>query len=255
MKQELKRIMNKKSFHIAILFGIVFIMLTILGFTVLKYSVEGETNMPFIISKISIISSASGESQPTEQNKLQFSIDQNNDIYLYLEKNPEYSGIKAIESVTIDNIKMTKKNEQGVLHIYKPDSTKQDAIFTNKKELEVDTLIYNVQENSDMKNLKITNQGGLIVFRFANQGVAQYEKGELVEGEEINYNELLKQANVKEEDLQANIQFDLTIKLQSLKSFKGTVSLDLPLKGIVEQGTVSEEITDTQQFVFKRIEQ
>ena len=106
-----------------------------------------------------------------------------------------------------------------------------------------------------MKNLKITNQGGLIVFRFANQGIAQYEKGEVVEGEETNYNELLKQANVNEEDLQANVQFDLTIKLQSLKSFKGTISLDLPLKNIVEEGTVSEEITDTQQFVFKRIKQ
>ncbi len=248
-------IMNKKSFHIAILFGIVFIMLLILGFSVLKYSVEGETNMPFIISKISIISSSSGESKPTEENKLQFSIDQNNDIYLYIEKNPEYKGIEAIESVTIDNIKMTKKNEQGKLHIYKPDSTKQDAIFTNKEDLEANEIICTVEKNSDMKNLKITNQGGLIVFRFANQGIAQYEKGEVVEGEETNYNELLKQANVNEEDLQANVQFDLTIKLQSLKSFKGTISLDLPLKNIVEEGTVSEEITDTQQFVFKRIKQ
>ena len=115
----MQMIMNKKSFHIAILFGIVFIMLLILGFSVLKYSVEGETNMPFIISKISIISSSSGESKPTEENKLQFSIDQNNDIYLYIEKNPEYKGIEAIENVTIDNIKMTKKNEQGKLHIYK----------------------------------------------------------------------------------------------------------------------------------------
>ncbi len=254
MKQELQRMMNRKSFHIAILLGIVFIMLVLLGFVVLRYSVEGETNMPFKLSKISIISSAEGKSEKNSENNMHFNIDQNNDIYLYIEKNAEYQGIEAIEGITIDNIKMSKNNEKGSLHIYKPDAASTDTIFSNKEELETNTFNYEVSNNSDMKNLKITNQGGLLVLRLANQDIAQcdIEYQAQVDGNGINYNELLQKADVTQEDLQANLQFDLTIKLQSLKSFKSTISLDLPLKNVIEQGTASEEITDTEKFVFKR---
>ncbi len=254
MKQELQRMVNKKSFHITILLSIVFIMLVILGFVVLRYSVEGETNMPFIISKISIISSATGKSEKIDNN-MHFDIDQNNDIYLYIEKNTEHEGIEAIESVTIDNIKMSKENEKGTLHIYKPNNENTDTIFSNLENLETNTLEYTVAENSDMKNLKITNQGGLLVFRLANQNIAQYDLEYQVASEGTNYNDLLKKAEVVQEDLKVHLEFDLTIRLQSLKSFKGTISLELPLENVIEQGTASEEITDMDKFVFKRIKE
>ena len=48
MKEKLKYLMNKKAFHISILIVMVVIILFVLGIIVLQYSIEGETNMPFV---------------------------------------------------------------------------------------------------------------------------------------------------------------------------------------------------------------
>ena len=93
MKEIYTRIMNKKSFHIAIILFIIFIILITSGFIILRYQVEGETNMPFIISKISIISSSEGidREEQIEGNRWNFDVSQNNDIYIYVEKNKQYT--------------------------------------------------------------------------------------------------------------------------------------------------------------------
>ena len=51
MKEKLKYLMNKKAFHISILIVMVVIILFVLGIIVLQYSIEGETNMPFVLNK------------------------------------------------------------------------------------------------------------------------------------------------------------------------------------------------------------
>ena len=63
----------------------------------------------------------------------------------------------------------------------------------------------------------------------------------------------LKKASITEENLKANLQFDFTILLDSGKSFQTTITLDLPVDNIVEQGTTSREITDVGQYIFKRV--
>ncbi len=253
MNEQLSKLLNQKSFHIIILVAIVFILLVMLGFFLLRYSVEGETNMPFILSKISIISSAEGIDNPEqiEGNKWNFTINQNNDIYLYIEKNANYEKVEAIENVTIKNIVMTKKNEKGTLKTYKPNAENPNVIFKNAEESAVETITYNVEENADVKNLKITNQGGIIAFRFANEGIAQY----IANDEEINHNDLLKKAQITQDQLQSNIQFDLIIQLKSGKTFQTTITLDLPMEGVIETGTKSQEFTDTEKYIFKRIKQ
>ena len=102
---------------------------------------------------------------------------------------------------------------------------------------------------SNMQQLKIANQGGIIAFRYANDNVAEL----LSNDDEINHNQLLKKANVQEKDLKATLSFDITIRIQSGKEYKASLSFDLPVEGVVENGTSSIEITDFENVIFKRI--
>lgn len=251
MKEEWKKLTTKKGFHLGILLLVVVIILLILGFVNLRYQVEGETNMPFVISKISIISSSEGIDKPEqiEGNKWNFDINQNNDIYIYIEKNKEYEKQDAIDEINIENVTMTKQSEKGTLNMYKPDASNPNVIFSNKEESKVQNIQYLADKDSDMKNLKITNHGGIIAFRIANNKVAEY----VANDEEINHNDLLKKTDIKQEDLKINLQFDFVMKLNSGKKFKSVITLDLPLDGIIENGTDSKELTDMSKYVFKRV--
>ena len=82
---------------------------------------------------------------------------------------------------------------------------------------------------SNLKNLEISNQGGVVVFRYANDKIAEYISNE----EEINHNELLKKIGITEEQLKANINFDLTIKVESGKEYKANISLEMPIQGLI----------------------
>ena len=57
MKEKIKYLINKKSFHICMVIVIVAVILFGLGLIILKYNVEGETNMPFKLGKVRIVSS------------------------------------------------------------------------------------------------------------------------------------------------------------------------------------------------------
>ena len=246
------RSLSKKIFHIIIITIIIFVILCIAGIFVLRYKVEGETNMPFVISKISIISSSEGidKDEPVEGNKWNFDINQNNDIYIYVEKNEEFEKQEAIDEINIENIVMSKQNEKGTLKTYKPDITNANVIFSNKEENEIQNITYTADENSDMKNLKITNQGGIVAFRIANNKIAEY----VANDEEINHNDLLKKTNIKQEELKINLQFDFIIKLNSGKKYKSTIDLELPLEGVIEKGTDSKEFVDMEKYIFKRVQ-
>ena len=251
MKEEWKKLTTKKSFHMGMLLLIVIIVLLVLGFVTLRYQVEGETNMPFIISKISIISSSEGidKDEKVEGNKWNFDINQNNDIYIYVEKNGEYKKQEAIDEIDIENIIVSKQNEKGILKIYKPDVTNPNVIFSNKEEDEIQNITYVADENADMKNLKITNQEGIVAFRIANNKIAEY----VANDEEINHNDLLKKTNITLEELKINLQFDFIISLNSGKKYKSTINLELPLEGVIEKGTDSKELIDMEKYIFKRM--
>ena len=47
------RNLNKKIFHIIMIIVIIFAILCMAGILILRYQVEGESNMPFKITKIS----------------------------------------------------------------------------------------------------------------------------------------------------------------------------------------------------------
>ena len=169
MKFGIKEIINNNFFHIGILLFIIIMVIFAVCLVSIKYDVEGETNMPYILSKIAIISSSQGndKEEKVEGNQWNFAIDQDNDIYLYVEKNPEYKEDEknkdTIKEIEINNIEATKENENGTLNIYKPDVENVNTIFSNVDENIVKNLKYEVAENVDMKEMQITNQGGIMV--------------------------------------------------------------------------------------------
>ena len=55
------------------------------------------------------------------------------------------------------------------------------------------------------------------------------------------------------DDLKEKISFDVILKLESGKTFKSNIKLELPIDNVVENGTQSKEYADLKEIVFKRI--
>ena len=249
MREKIRFLMNKKSFHLVMIIVIIAVILFALGIIVLKYNVEGETNMPFNLEKIIIISSSEGVDKENQENKWAFDVNQNNDIFLYIKKNERYNKSELIESVYIDNINVQKESEKGIVDFYKPEQDQQKAMFNNVEENKIQNLEYIGDMESDIKQSKISNQGGIVAFRYSNDKVSEYISND----EEINHSELLKKSNITEEELKAKLNFDINIKVKSGKEYKANISLDVPVEGIIEEGTTSTQITDMKDIIFKRI--
>lgn len=244
----LRNIRNKKYFNIAMIIIIIAVIFFILGIIVLRYHVEGETNMPFSLSKISIISSSEGMDKQTADTKWAFDVYQSNDVFLYIDKNSGYGKTEAIKSVMIDNLQI-EANKKEAIKIYKPDEQEEKLIFKNKEENNVQTIEFAGGLESNLKQLKISNQGGIVAFRCSIEKLAEYKSNE----EEISHQELLKKAGVNQEDLKVKLTFDLMITLEGGTQYKSTINLDLPIGNVVEEGTTSKEITEVKDFIFKRI--
>ena len=248
MIENLKIIASKKYFHVIVFITIVAIALFVLGIVVLKYNVEGETNMPFELTKITVVSSTEGIDVESPDTRWAFDVYQSNDIYLYIDKNENFGETKAIENVTIDNIQIESERKDNI-KIYKPDANEQNPLFKNTEENVVNSVIYEGSMESIFKQLRVSNQGGLIAFRCSNDNLARYTSNDEI----INHYELLKKAGIKEEQLKAKITFDLTIKIQEGNQYKAQIKLDLPIDNVIEQGATSREITDLKDFIFKRV--
>lgn len=248
MIRRLRDITSKKYFHIVMLIVIFTVILFGLGIIVLKYNVEGETNMPFELSKIVIISSSEGIDKDATNTRWAFDVFQSNDVYLYINKNDEYDKTEAIKSIIINNIKLEGKNKENI-KIYKPDEQDEKLIFKNKEENIVESIEYTGSMESSLKQLAISNQGGLLAFRCSNDNLAEYTSNE----EEINHSELLKKVEITQEDLEIKITFDLIIKIEEGKEYKTTINLDFPVGNVIEEETTSTEITDLNNFIFKRV--
>lgn len=249
MKNFIRNLVRKKYFHICVISIIIVVLLFILGIVILRYSVEGETNMPFDLSKIVVISTSEGTDKDSGENRWAFDINQNNDIYLYIEKNDKYKKQEAIKTISIDNIIIKKNSEKGENNIYKPDATSEKLFFSSKEENKVEKIEYIGSMESNFGQMKISNQGGIIAFRYGNDKLAEY----ISDDEEINHSNLLKNSGTTNEELKAKITFDLTIKIEAGKEYQANISLDLPIGDVIEEGTTSIEMTDLSDIVFKRI--
>ena len=229
---------------------IIIFILFVVGVVSLKYNVEGEGNPPFSLSKISIISNIEGTDVEDSQNKWNLKADQNNDIYLYIKKNENYKYTETISSVLLNNFKVEEQPKIWNLQLFKPYSNLDSVIFKNNDDNKADSIEYTGDTDSSIKEMKISNQGGLIVFRYAVSDIGNYISND---DEQINHSELLKKLSVNNDDLKFIISFDITINLDSKKSYKANMSLDLPIGNVVDDGMQSTENNDLDSIIFKRI--
>ena len=244
------RNINKKIFHIVMVIVIIFAILCVGGIFILRYQVEGEANMPFKITKISLVESVEGTEKDNASEKWNFNVNQNNDIYIYIEKNSGYGKTEIIDSVEIKNIDINKEKKLGETKLYKP-VTEEKRMFTNSQENEITEITYNGELESNIKEEKISNQGGIVAFRYAINNLATYISNN---EEQINHSQLLKLTNIKQEDLQTKITFVIIINLKSKKKYQAQVNIDVPQGDIIEKGTVGIDITDLKGIIFKRME-
>ena len=228
---------------------IIFTILFVVGVISLKYNVEGEGNLPFYISKISTISNVEGIDVEDNTNKWNLQVNQNNDIYLYIKKNDKYNDTEIIKSVKLENFDIKENSKVGEIKLLKPDSNIESMIFKNIAENEVNSIEYIGDMESSIKEQKISNQGGLVVFRYAINNIGNYISND---EEEINHSNLLNKLNINNDDLKFKVTFDIYITLNSGKIYKSNIELELPVNDVVNNGVQSTEYKDIDNIVFKR---
>ena len=140
----------------------------------------------------------------------------------------------------------------GEIKIYKP-TTSDTSLFQNLDENIIDKLEFAGSKSTNTKKLEISNQGGVLNFRCANNNIGTYISDD---DAEINYNKLITKLNLNEQDLIAKLTFNITITLDSGKVFKAeNIEIEIPNENVVSEGTVGKEYTNKlQDIVFKRIE-
>ncbi len=241
----------KKAIKASLSIVLLAIILVTVVIIIMKYNVEGEKNMPFKLSKITIISTAEGieDLQNDNNSKWKLNILQNNDIYFTISKNEEYNKEDIIESIKIENIRVVNEPKLGEIKAYMPNSL-DGRIYQYKDEFVItDKLEYFGSNTNNAKTLEIGNQGGNILMSFVNNGIGIYESND----DDIIKHDgtLISKLGKTKEDLDFSVSFDFIIKVKN-KNYKTNINLDLPCGDIIKDGTSTYEITDTDKFIFKR---
>lgn len=269
--------MDREKIKQRIKFSIIIIVISIIIafaiFTVLKYEVEGEKNMPFELGKIIVVSSAvttdstdesSDENIVNEGNSTENIADkenvnenyiwqekvvQTNDVYIYIDKNSDFKDQEIIKSVKIENIQILQNVKLGKIQVYMPNSL-DDGLYKYTNEFLVNsTLTYKGGNTDNKKNLEIGNQGGCVCISFANIGLGEYKSNDDTQIEQGAY--ILEKMNILNEDLKFKVSFDLIIEVQD-KAYKTNLELDLPIEEVVGKKETHMEITNFDNVIFKR---
>jgi len=239
---------KKRIIHTFVIIFIVIMIMLIASLLMFKYHVEGETNLPFVIKKINIISTAESDLNQDEEGIWHAGILQKNDIFFTIEKNTNYKKEEIIKQISFENFEVTKTNENMVVEIYRP--TISASTYNYSEEYKVQRLDYQGGQSTNTEVLQINNQGGLIGFSITSGNLGEYI---FSENEKLpSDGRLLAKAGIKEEDINFKISFDLIIETESDHKFKANIVLDLPTGNILEEGVGSLENTEFENIVFKR---
>ncbi len=241
---------KKEKLKLAITFAVIIIAFCIAVTIMLKYSQEGEKNMPFNLSEIIVVSGAEGvtKAENPENYKWNLDIMQYNDIYLHIEKNESYKKNAYIESVSLENFSFTTP-KVGNTRIYMPNSMEGSLFTFDDSYLINRVLTYKGAKSSNTKTLEISSQGGNILFRAANTKVGEYVSND--DAEIAHNGTLINKTGVSLNDLKYTISFDVVIET-NISTYRGNVSLDLPIGDILTEGTSQLDQKDCSNIVFKR---
>ena len=228
---------------------VVVIAITVIAITMLKYNVEGEKDMPYIIKQMVIISTANGENTQTDENKWNINIYQNNDIYLEIARNTEYKSNETLKSVRTENIQVTS-NEKYTTKVYMPDidSTEMfEYVQANEATKEIN---YAIDATQNIKERKITTEGGILALSVCTPELGTYHGND----EKMTYDgTLLNRIGITKEDITANLKFNLIIETESSKKYKAEINLILPEEDITQTGIQKIEKAKLDNIIFKRV--
>ena len=160
---------RKQTIKFCIAISVLVIIVLIVISLIVKYQVEGEKNLPFKLSKIIMISTAEGiENEKKVSQEWNLSIYQNNDIYLYIDKDEEHNNGEILTKVLIDNIQIEKNPQKGTIRPYMPNSSEGRLYDYSDEYLVNNSLEYTGAAKSNPKTLEIGSQGGTAYIRFSN---------------------------------------------------------------------------------------
>ena len=240
---------KKQTIKLCVAIVILAIIILLVAVIMIRYNVEGDKNMPFNLSKIIIVSTAEGTEIDGEE-KWNFDVYQNNDVYIYIDKNEDYMGEeKILKSLKIENINITKSPLNGEVKAYMPNSV-EGRIFSYDDEYIIDgSLEYKGAEESNVQTLEIGSNGGSALIRFCNTGLGEYSSDN--DDEIIHDGTLLSKIDISNEDIQFEVTFDLVITVDNC-SYRANIALQFPCGNILEEGTCSLEKIDMSDVIFKR---
>ena len=240
---------GKKIVHICVILGIIVLILIIAGIIMLRYQVEGETNLPFELSKMIVVSTAeSNEIEAVADTKWNFSVNQYNDIYLEIQKNDEYTKNTNIKNITFENFVIEKNSGAENIKLYRANS--EGKVVEDEAHLVGSSLTYKGEKETNLDELKISNQGNIILLRSVNQNVCEVRSND---EEIIHDGTLLAKGNANSEDLNYKLSFDVVIETSRDIKYKGTISIELPTGDVQTQGKTQLEKTDFSDVIFKRM--
>ena len=247
MKATTKNVFKKCGFM-----AFIIILITVAISIVVKYYVEGETTLPYSLEKILIVSKVSTSNNEDSENLWNISLEEDNDIYLYITKTDEESS-DTIQSITMENFQITKEPLIGSIIVYRPTGDLGTNLYEYSEQNYLDSSItYTGASVDTLKTLEIRNEGGTIGFRVSLENLGNYVSNNYEE--EVVYDgNLLTKAGINLEDIQISMSFDILITLNNNVTFKGTINLDLPNDDIITNPESNTEITDFSDVVFKRI--
>lgn len=239
---------KSKIIHISIIITIIIVIITVAFIIMLKYQVEGEKNLPFQLSKLMIVSNVEGKQIENAETLWYAWIDQNNDVYINIEKNPEYKKNETIKNIILENFNYISKPRVGDVKLYRPADS---GLFEqNEKFIITDKIQYNGAKEGNINKLEIGNQGGMLLFRAKNEKITDYRSNE----QEITYTgRILNDSMIKQEDLQYTISFDIIIETGSKVRYKANITLDFPVGDLYNNDNTSIEKTNFDDIIFKRI--
>lgn len=246
---KISELKGKKIVHICIILGIIVLILIIAGIIMLRYQVEGETNLPFELSKMIVVSTAeSNEIEAVADTKWNFSVNQYNDIYLEIQKNDEYTKNINIKNITFENFVIEKNSGAENIKLYRANS--EGKVVEDEAHLVGSSLTYKGEKETNLDELKISNQGSIILLRSVNQNVCEVRSND---EEIIHDGTLLAKGNANSEDLNYKLSFDVVIETSRDIKYKGTISIELPTGDVQTQGKTQLEKTDFSDVIFKRM--
>lgn len=245
MKEEKKKIIKKYIF----LFFILFIILTSV-FIMIRYQVEGETDMPYHLKQV-VLKSTIGSENIEGKSLWNLELSQNNDIYIYIEPNDNIEKDEKIEKVCIENIKIEGLENTDNIQILLPTGKTLDDIYDDStKDYKKEKIEFIGNTADSLDRHEICEDGGMIALRIANNKIGNYESNE---DKVIKYDgSLLEKAGISEESLKFKVSLDIIIETSSGINYKSSLEYELPVGDFQESGTNTKVIEDFSNVIFKR---